>query len=203
MSWHLKHPPIAGDIELTSSLSPMHYANFSFKENVGEIIDFNVIEPEKMEDIIPEWSVSDKFEETLLDDLSKIQTIIDNRTWKETVKIEENSVANLSYAATRYGSKGNTVFAKVVIQSDKDQVKLFHFGYSDRVVTILNGTPIYKGTNRFRSRDYRYLGTVGLFDAIYLDLKKGENTLMFAVSEDFGGWGITGKFDTPEGIGIQ
>ena len=74
-------------------------------------------------------------------------------------------------------------------------MKKFEFGYSDRVVAILNGKPIYWGTNQWRSRDYRYLGTVGLFDAIYLDLKKGKNTLLMAVSEDFGDWLITGRLN--------
>ena len=101
------------------------------------------------------------------------------------------------------GEPGNTVFAKITIQSDRDQIKLFEFGYSDRVVAILNGQAIYKGTNRCRSRDYRYLGTIGLFDAIFLDLKAGDNTLLLAVSEDFGGWLVTGRFADYSGIKID
>ena len=61
---------------------------------------------------------------------------------------------------------------------------------------------IYKGDNGWRTRDYRYLGTIGLFDGIFLNLKKGENTLLMAVSESFGGWLITGKFDNDTGINI-
>ncbi|MEP3390293.1 MAG: hypothetical protein ABJO02_19025, partial [Reichenbachiella sp.] len=101
------------------------------------------------------------------------------------------------------GKPGETVFAKVTIQSDKDQLKYFEFGYSDRVVTILNGKPIYKGTNFWRSRDYRYLGTIGLFDGVYLDLKKGKNTLLLAVSESFGGWLVTGRIMDMGGIKIK
>jgi hypothetical protein len=40
------------------------------------------------------------------------------------------------------------------------------------------------------SRDYRYLGTIGLFDSVTLPLKAGENEIWIAVSEAFGGWGI-------------
>jgi hypothetical protein len=98
---------------------------------------------------------------------------------------------------------GNTVFARITISSDTDATRLFEFGYSDRVVALLNEKPIYKGNNNYRSRDYRYLGTIGLFDAIYLDLKKGDNTLLMAVSEDFGGWLITGRFVDPKGIKIN
>ena len=40
------------------------------------------------------------------------------------------------------------------------------------------------------------------FKDLSVDLKKGNNTLLFAVSEDFGGWGITGKFTDPEGVTV-
>ena len=93
--------------------------------------------------------------------------------------MDENTAANISREVNLYdGAPGNTVFTKITIRSEKDQIKLFEFGYSDRVVAILNGRSIYKGTNKWRSRDYRYLGIIGLFDAIYLDLKKGDNILL-------------------------
>lgn len=74
---------------------------------------------------------------------------------------------------------GNTVFAKVEITSDQDQLRLLEFGYSDRVVIILN-EPLYRGNNNIRSRDYRFLGIIGLFDAVYLNPKKCKNMLYLA-----------------------
>ena len=38
------------------------------------------------------------------------------------------------------------------------------------------------------------------FDHVYLPLKVGRNELWVAVSEDFGGWGITGMFEDMTGI---
>lgn len=68
------------------------------------------------------------------------------------------------------------------------------FGYSDRVRVYLKGRPLYRGDNGYRSRDYRYLGTIGLFDELVLPLRAGRNELTFAVSESFGGWGILARF---------
>jgi hypothetical protein len=201
LSWYLKHPARAGGIAVGGGgAAPMHYANFKIDAQQKEIVHFNVETTPVVEGIVPKWEVSDKFEETALENPAMLQEIIQNRKWEHTIEVEENSVANISRATARFGSPGNTVFARLRINSERDQVKLFEFGYSDRAVAILNGQPIYKGTNVWRSRDYRYLGTVGLFDAIYLNLKKGENTLLFAVSEDFGGWGITGRFADEAGI---
>jgi hypothetical protein len=144
------------------------------------------------------------FEKKLLEDPSNFDYAIKNRKWGRKIQVEEGTAANISRGQLlRDGSQGETVFAKITIKSDKDQIKLFHFGYSDEIITILNGNAIYKGTNKWRSRDYRYLGTVGLFDAMYLNLKKGNNILLMAVSENFGGWLVTGKFEDKTGLTLK
>ena len=53
------------------------------------------------------------------------------------------------------------------------------------------------------SRDFRYLGTIGLFDAIHLPLKQGENEVLLAVSETFGGWGIISRLADSDGITVE
>ena len=62
----------------------------------------------------------------------------------------------------------------------------------------LNGTLIYAGDNTYLTRDYRYLGTIGLFDSVVLPLDNGDNELIIAVSEAFGGWGIMGQLSRIE-----
>lgn len=205
LSWHLFHPAKEGGVSLRGgNASGMHIANISINKNEYIIKDFESIERKPIEGLISEWEVSDMFEEKLLDNPNNLRSLIKNRTWQGKIQLEEGTAANISRKVYLFdGSPGNTVFAKIVIESDKNQLKYFDFGYSDRVVAILNGNPIYRGTNRWRSRDYRYLGTIGLFDGIYLNLKKGKNTLLMAVSEDFGGWLITGKFKDENGITIN
>ena len=153
--------------------------------------------------MIQKWRISDNFPEDQLNDPNSLETLIEDRSWEHSISIEENNAANISWVSSKSDGDGNTVFARIFIDSETDQTKLFDFGYSDRVVAILNGKAIYRGNNKWRTRDYRYLGTVGFFDSIYLDLKKGKNTILFAVSEDFGGWGITGKFSDFDGIEIN
>ncbi len=203
LSWQLKHKPRAGKVSVGGSFAPMHYANFSIDPKATQLVDFAVKDINIDKDIVPSWRISDKFKETQLNDLSNLPSLINDRQWGETVKVEETNAANISWAVSRYQGEGNTVFAKVIIESERAQTKRFKFGYSDRVVVILNGQPIYRGTNRWRTRDYRYLGTVGLFDEAYLNLKKGKNTLLMAVSEDFGGWGVTGKFVDGKGVKVS
>ena len=201
LSWNLFHEAKEGGLMIRGGRVPLHIADIKINRDHYELVDFNPIENEPVEGLIQEWEVSDMFEEKLLEDLEKIESVIDERTWGRKIRLEEGTAANISRVQVlRNGTPGETVFARLTIHSDIDQIKLFHFGYSDRVVAILNRDAIYKGDNGWRTRDYRYLGTIGLFDGIYLNLKKGKNTLLMAVSESFGGWLITGKFQNMDGI---
>lgn len=205
LSWNLFLEPQEGELIIRGGgTQAIHIADVKINKNEIELKDFNAIERKPIKGLIQEWEISDMFERKLLDDPSNLTPAIDGRTWDRKIQIEEGTAANIARVQLLYdGNPGETVFAKITINSNKEQIKLFHFGYSDDVVAILNGESIYKGTNKWRSRDYRYLGTVGLFDAIYLNLKKGDNTLLMAVSENFGGWLITGKFENKEGITIK
>jgi hypothetical protein len=112
---------------------------------------------------------------------------------------ESTGITNLARVAA-IGEKANTVYARVVVNSEKKQIRPVRFGYSDRVRVYLNDQLLYYGNNTYRSRDYRYLGTIGYFDELYLPLKKGRNELWFAVSESFGGWGIQARLEDLTGI---
>ena len=205
LSWQVFHEPREGTISFTGGNSEaLHLANITINKEEAVIKDFTPIARKPIPGLIQRWQLSDMFEEKALEDPTKIEALIGGRSWKKNVVVEEGTAANISREVKlNNGKPGNTVFAKITINSNKEQTKLLEFGYSDRVVAILNGQPIYRGTNRYRSRDYRYLGTIGLFDAIYLNLKRGKNTLIMAVSEDFGGWLITAKITDPSGIKIE
>lgn len=115
---------------------------------------------------------------------------------------EFTGAINIARVAQRAENK-NTALVKITLSSDADQIKRMDFGFSDKVQVYVNGKLIYGGNNVFRTRDYRYLGTIGYFDSIYLDLKKGDNEIVFAVTEGFGGWGIKAKVEDLEGIVLR
>ena len=97
----------------------------------------------------------------------------------------------------------DTVFARLVIRSDREQVKRVRFGFSDEVKVYFNGRLLYGGSDLYQSRDYRFLGTMGLYDELYLPLRRGENELWLAVTENFGGWGVTAQFENLEGLKLS
>jgi hypothetical protein len=83
------------------------------------------------------------------------------------------------------------VYARTVIDSDRDQVKKLEIGYSDDVGVFLNGKILFRGRSAQGFRDPGFLGIVNPDnDAVYLPLRKGSNELILAVSELGGGWGF-------------
>ena len=95
--------------------------------------------------------------------------------------------------STRLQSQPGTkvVYARAVIDADREQVKKLCLGYSDEVSVFLNGKILFRGRSAQNFRDPGFLGIVDPEnDAVYLPLQKGKNELVLALSELGGGWGF-------------
>ena len=145
------------------------------------------------------WQVSNAFAEKSLEAVTEFPTRVeDGLAWSELF-CEPTGLANLSVVNVQTREM-NTAVARVTVFSDRAQLKTLAFGYSDRIRVYLNNRLLYTGNNGYRSRDYRYLGTIGYFDALTLPLNKGRNELWLEVSESFGGWGVQAAFNDTEGL---
>ncbi|CAM2069733.1 hypothetical protein SCOR_30440 [Sulfidibacter corallicola] len=89
----------------------------------------------------------------------------------------------------------NTVMARAVVTADRAKRVRLNLGYSDRLDLFVNGQKVFHGDSEFQARDETFLGIVGLNDAVYLDLKPGDNEILAMISERFGGWAIWAKVD--------
>ncbi len=196
----LKIAPTAGAIGIKSNVGPAHFADFTYTatDNLTLKTKDDGYKPSTPPNTIMRWMVSEPFKEDKLKDMKQLdQAFINKLKWNE-LEAELTGVTNLARLSPVTDS--NTVFVKLNVSSAIAQIKKLDFGYSDRVKVYCNGNILYSGTNNFRSRDFRYLGTIGYFDAVYLPLKKGENTIILAISETFGGWGVMAKWENIEGF---
>lgn len=197
----LKHKAIKGDVAIQNGINESYFANIS----VTPKDDIQLKGKPKSTQSLPagtieKWSISSSFDEKLISSVSNLNEF----TFKPEFKIfgvEETGTLNLSSTAN-VAEGNNAVLARLVIESDKDQLKKIQFGFSDRVKVFVNNIAIFQGEDNFASRDYRFLGTIGYFDAVYLPLKKGRNEIHFAVSENFGGWGIKARIEDLSGVKI-
>ncbi|MCB1044074.1 MAG: hypothetical protein KDC35_14110 [Acidobacteria bacterium] len=191
----LKREVVAGGIAFTASaLAPAYFANLTLTRTTAVPAAPNAATVP--EGFVGHWSVSSVMPQSSLGAFEWKD--VPNLTW-QTLRSEPSGIVNLAQIG-RPTREADTILAKVVLQADGKTHKMMQFGYSDHVRVYLNGQQLYEGDNGYQSRDYRYLGTVGLFDALPLNLKKGENELIFAVTERFGGWGVMCRFEDLAGL---
>jgi hypothetical protein len=196
----LKRPIQAGGLALKGDA---HFASFSYTPlNKAQVR--NVAQPLAPAAVgtIHQWQVSAPFPEKNLEQVLQLSDAQKKGMIWKTLQAESSGTTNLA-GGMQATEKDNTIFAKVVITAKKAQVKKLKFGFSDRVRVYFNDQILYSGHDEFRSRDYRFLGTIGYFDEVYLPLKPGKNELWMAVSEDFGGWGVKAQLEEPEGLEVQ
>jgi hypothetical protein len=178
------------------------FANFSYtKQDNPPLVGPFLTEAKPLPGTILAWLVSNPFNEKQLDNQMTLPNQWEKGLTWTTLATENSGLLNVSQIS-KIGEGSNTVFAKVVLTADKLVTKKLQLGFSDRVKVYLNNQILYGGQDGFRSRDYRFLGTVGYFDEIYLPLKKGRNELWIAVSENFGGWGIKGMITDQSGLSV-
>jgi hypothetical protein len=195
----LKRRTLKGNIAIQNSINESYFANVSIVQDDRVMLKNK---PKPAEPIavgtITTWLISKPFAEKTLENIHHLKELKFKPEYSSH-GVEHTGTLNLSKTA-EVGEETNMVLAKVTIASEKEQIKKLLFGFSDRVTVFVNGSAIFHGEDNFASRDYRFLGTIGYYDAIYLPLRKGDNEIIFAIAENFGGWGIKAKLENMEGV---
>lgn len=194
----LKMESAEGAIGFSNSLSGGYFANLTYTPMKAPKLFSQEKTYSAEEGVITSWEVSPAFSSEKLKGVRSLEDLSDFKKLEwNTVETEYTGMLNLS-RFSEVSQNSNTILVRAQIESDKEEVKRIELGYSDQLSAFVNGQLVYSGQNNFRSRDYRYLGTIGFFDAVYVPLKKGKNTVYFAVSENFGGWGIKARLSEGE-----
>lgn len=185
----LKHGVSRGTIGLMGPKDKTAYfSNFEYR--IDNTLRFDP--PPEIETplgMFTEWELSQAFDMTQIDlERTPEQQGITDITWRKVNSDPSGLVDIARYEGRK--SIADCVFARTTIQADKDTVLNLKFGYSDAVFVFINGNLIFFGNSAYRQRDPSFLGIVGLNDAVYLPLKKGDNELLLLAAESFGGWGF-------------
>jgi hypothetical protein len=200
----LKRGPGAGAVGLSvGNAAPAIYSNFSYEPMDRPPTLAGKPRPPERAPVgtVPSWRVSRAFDGASLDGKVKLAAAAKRSLTWTRLPVEGSGLANLA-RIQGVGEGHDTAFARFVVRSDRAQVKKLRFGFSDEVKVYFNDRLLYGGSDVYRSRDYRFLGTIGLYDEVYLPLVAGDNEVWLAVTEHFGGWGVQARFDDVDGIHI-
>jgi len=185
-----------------TDIYPTAFANFvlTTDETPGVYKDAETPAP----GIIDRWAVSSPFVARELPIKQLPTDELAPEGWR-IVETESSGLVNLArFSGIPQGAQRGTILARIIIESDRDQVKRLDFGFSDQGSIFLNGQIVFSADNTYRSRSQRYLGVVTIDnDAVYLPLRRGENELVVAVTEAFGGWGLRGRLVDSDDLGVE
>jgi hypothetical protein len=186
----MDNPPMKGQAKSAPQLKgpPAAFAATARKLRAGTI--------KATSGTVMSWQVSNAFPSTFLDGQQLLADANLGEIGWTQLNSDATGLANLGringLEDIRQGR--NCAFVKTIVRAEKDALKKFDIAFSDAARVYLNGRIIYEANDVFRSRDYRFLGTIGYFDALYLSLKKGDNEIRIALTEKMGGWGVKARF---------
>ena len=198
---HLKSRSRSGAIELTAAAGAI-FSNFSVTEIPG------YRDPRPAPPIaplppgtVPSWQVSPAMAE------DEAMRRAAGREWDgvdwQRIAVETNGIANLSLAGPDADPR-HSYIARFALRSATATTAAMQFGFSDKVRVFVNGRPVYAGDDTQASRDYRFLGLVGLWDTLFLPLEAGRNEIAFVVTDGTnGGTAAAARFETGAGIALE
>lgn len=211
----LKRGNGAGSIGIWGSATGGHFSNFTYRADHSLTSVANKPAPIQ-NGILTKWELSEAFDASVRNpetipspaELAAMKwqavgvespgMVVVNR-YRQTTGVVPFFRAASDRIGKRDGRKA--VFARTVINSDRDQIVKMSFGYSDEITMFLNARPVFTGRSAFRFRDPGFLGIMDVEnDALYLQLKKGRNELLLGVADYFGGWGFICRLDGVTGV---
>ena len=190
----------AGFVGLWGRFGAANFSNFTFTRAAGSMPARTTTAPAA--GAITRWELSPSFDakavahERRLDDQAK-------PTQWEAVQAEPSGLLNLAAHRKLPDAERGVVFARTTITAAAPARVRLSFGYSDEVTVLLNGRALFAGRAAFLSRDGSYLGSLTRLDALFLDLDRGTNELIFVVAERFGGWGLSAAIEPQAGVTIH
>lgn len=152
--------------------------------------------------VITKWELSASFDAAAVSHERRLEDQGQPGAW-QPVEAESSGILNIAEHRALPDAQRGVVFARTSITAAAISRVRLSFGYSDDVTVLLNGQPLFAGHASYLSRDGSYLGSLTRDDSVYLDLKSGDNELIFVVAERFGGWGLSAAIDPRSGISLR
>jgi sugar lactone lactonase YvrE len=169
-----------------------YFSRFRYRADDG--LDFPpVVEPETPPGTITAWQISGPYRLGAIDmERYPAAENAEGISWRD-VAADPSGLVDVARATGRIGPGPDCIVARTLLHEASETVREIRFGYSDAVTLFLNGELRFAGNSAYRQRDPSFLGIVGLHDAVYLPLRKGDNELLLMVAESFGGWGFMAR----------
>lgn len=187
-----------------ADLFPTAFANLRIEPDITAATCEPEVAPPASSGFISRWSLSPVFP----GDGDTLEVVpgawLASAGWQTAESDAQGRVNLARYGGLPTDARRGTVLARAVIHAAREQIVKLNIGFSDRASIFLDGRLLFSGDNTYRSRSERYLGVMTIDnDALYLPLHRGANELLAAVTESFGGWGLTARLEAASGLRVE
>lgn len=127
----------------------------------------------------------------------------DSTTKWTTITAEDRGIVNLTRLFGRVENNGRRLaWLKTTIQSDREQERTLHLGFSDEIWLFVNGQWLYSDKNHFGTPGQKFpRGRCTIENTtVRLPLRRGKNEILIGLANYFYGWGIIARLDDTDGI---
>ena len=129
-------------------------------------------------------------------------SLLTSRARWASIPVEPNGIAIIGRHVKRPARQAATI-ARLVLRANADGLQRMDLGYSDYVTVFANGRPLFAGDAHYSFDEPRQEGVIGLFQSmVWLPLVRGDNEILLAVADGFGGWGLTARLDPAAGVSV-
>jgi hypothetical protein len=129
-------------------------------------------------------------------------SLLASRARWSSIPVEPNGVAIIGRHVKRPARQAATI-ARLVLRASAERLQRIDLGYSDYVTVFVNGRPLFAGDAHYSFDEPRQEGVIGLFQSMaWLPLHRGDNEILLAVADGFGGWGLTARLEPTAGVSV-
>ncbi len=208
----LAHEPVPGQIALRSFMTfgtppDTYVANFANVVVHPGVIDYEFPEIEAAGDVdsglVETWRLSPPFVPAAGDVLELPDEVLASEEW-QTVKANADGLVEVERFVTRpEGVRRVSVLARLSLAADTATTRRLDLGFSDEVSVFLNGRLLLVDDESYSFNLPRRQGLWGTDQlSVFLPLEPGANELILALTDRFGGWGLSGRLDAGDGVTV-
>jgi len=198
---NLAHDPRPGFLALRSFMTfgtpPNTFvANFANVVVSPDVVDFD-FPPVAVADPLPgqvsNWQLSHACAPEEGDILELPSEVIESANWKATAVNSAGLLEIERHVVRPEGARRASVLARLVIPSKEAATRRLDLGFSDEVSVFLNGRLLAIDDERYSFNFPRRQGLLTSKQlSLFLPLEAGDNELVLAITDSFGGWGLRG-----------
>lgn len=205
---HLGHEPARGWLALRGFVPAGSSAEFAAKFRRFRVThaDGAAVQPsEETSDPaqLTAWRVSPAFDAPAGPQL-ELPAAVTQVEWARAPMQGNGSFEFLRSRQIPEGSRHWAVAAETTLRAENDTTCAVSFGYSDEITLFVNGAAVVYQDASYRFTSPRQDGVMHADQLrAFLQLRRGDNLLRAVVADRFGGWGLSGRLLSCEGVTEQ